>query len=196
MAETNNYNGIFMKRLFATAALALCCAATTATAAPIVGNTYLDSDNQVWTYIGFYNVASGAQWSTGGMTYNGIEAATLVFGAAAPGSIYAISTVDNFVNHLAWYDGYGQTQHLNFGGNVGLGENINEDIDGDGYTFVAEGQGDWSAYVHDHNTSAVDSDNYVFTRLALPPVDVPEPGSIALTLLGVAALGAARRKKV
>lgn len=179
-----------MKRLIATAALALCCAS--ASAAPILGNVYLDADAKKWTYIGLFNVAQGPQWSTGGKTYNGIEAATLVFGAVAPGSAYAISTVDTFVNHLAWYDGYGQTNHLKGSRNVGLGENINEDFGNDGYRFNGSGKGDWSAYIRDHVSNAAASNNYVFT---LAPADVPEPGSILLSLLGVAALGAARRKK-
>ena len=116
----------------------------------------------------------------------------MVFGALAPSSSYAISTADAFVNHLAWYDGWGQVQHLNNGGsNVGLAEDLNEDVGGDGYNYVGNGQGDWSAYVHDHAGSAVTSDNFVFTR----SVNVPEPGSIALMLLGVAAIGAARRKQ-
>lgn len=180
-----------MKRFLATAVLALTVSAG-ATAAPVVGNTYLDAKNQSWKYIGMFNVADGPNWDNDGVTYNGIEAATLVFGAVAPGGAYALSTVDNFVNHLAWYDGYGQVNYLNNGGgNVGLAEDINEDIGGDGYNFVAQGQGDWSAYIRDHVGNAATSNNYVFTRQA----DVPEPATIALTLLGVAAIGASRRKK-
>lgn len=183
-----------MKRLLVTAVLAL-CASGAATAAPVLGQVYLDAANQKWTYIGSFRVSDGPDWSDGGITYNGIEAATLLFGAPAPGGAYALSTDDDFVNHLAWYDGYGQTQHLdNGGGNVGLPEDINEDPDGDGYTFAGFGLGDWSAYIRDHD-EALNSVNYVFTRLDDVPGRVPEPSSIALTLLGAAALGAARRRK-
>lgn len=176
-----------MKKLLAVAALALSSAV--ASAAPIVGNTYVDVSNVSWTYVGSFKVTDGPTWSTGGATYNGIEAATAVFGALSTGSYYATSTSDTFVDHLAWYDGYGQTQHLKGGTNVGLGENINEDLGAPGYGYIGNNQGDWSAFIRDHVSNAQNSVNYVFER------EVPEPTSIALALLGFAALGAARRKK-
>jgi hypothetical protein len=176
-----------MKKLLAVALLAFSSAF--ASAAPVVGSVYLDSANLEWTYVGSFKVTDGAAWSTGGITYNGIEAATKVFGNLSAGSFYATSTADTTVDHLAWYDGYGQIQHLKHARNVGLAEDLNEDQDAPGYGFASNGQGDWSAYIRDHVTDAQASVNYVFER------NVPEPASLALALLGFAALGAARRKK-
>lgn len=179
-----------MKKLLAVALLALSSAF--ASAAPVVGSVYLDSTAVEWTYLGSFKVTDGAAWSAGGVTYNGIEAATKVFGALSAGSFYATSTDDTFVDHLAWYDGYGQTNHLKHARNVGLAENLNEDQGAPGYGFFTSGQGDWSAFIRDHVTDAQASVNYVFERDANK---VPEPASLALALLGFAAVGAARRKK-
>jgi len=176
-----------MKKLVAAAVLAFSSIA--ASAAPIVGSTYLDAGNVGWTYVGSFKVTDGAAWSSGGVTFNGIEAATAVFGALGAGSFYATSTNAAFVDHLAWYDGYGQTMHLKAGSNVGLGEAINEDKGTPGYGYIGNGQGDWSAYIRDHVSNASQSINYVFER------NVPEPASLVLALMGFAALVAARRKK-
>lgn len=177
-----------MKQFLSAAALAF--GSMTAIAAPIVGNNYLDASNVAWEYIGSFNVTDGAPWSQGGPTFNGIEAATAVFGALGAGEAYALSTSDTMVDHLAWYDGYGQIQHLK-GYGVGLAEDLNEDPGNDGYNFAGQGQGDFSAYVRDHISNAGASVNYVFTRELNT---VPEPASLALVLLGIGAAWGARKR--
>lgn len=162
-------------------------------AAPIVGNIYFDTDGVPWKYIGAFNVIDGAPWFDGGPTFNGLEAAAAVFGPLGPNQQYALSTDETIVNHLAWYDGYGQIEHLNIPGQVGLPENINEDPGNDGYNFNGSGNGDWSAYIRDHTSEAQNSVNFVYASAAA----VPEPATI--TIFGMMAVGGAvygwRRRK-
>ncbi len=162
-------------------------------AALIVGSTYFDSDSVAWEYVGSFDVADGPAWSDGGQTYNGLEAAELIFGPLGSGQEYALSTSDTFVDHLAWYDGYGQLDHLNFPGQVGLAEDINEDPGNDGYNFEFFG-GDWSAYISDHLSAPSDSINHVFVR---DVAAVPEPASL-LTFAGLSlcfGFGAWRKRR-
>lgn len=159
-------------------------------AAPIVGNTYLDGLGDSWVYIGSFKVTDGPNWYGGIPTYNGLEAAELVFGALLAGESYATSTDDAFVDHLAWYDGWGQTQHLDNGGtNVGLAEDLITDPNANGYNFAGVGNGEFSAYIRDHVTAAQNSVNYVFKSVA-----VPAPAGLALFGLGLVLVGASRRK--
>lgn len=175
-----------MKKFLAAASLIL--SASAACAAPIVGNTYQDANNTAWTYIGSFMVNAGPEWAPGAVTYNGLEAAELLFGPLPAGHLYAISTSDTLVDHLAWYEGHGSTRHLNNGRNVGLSESLDEDPEGDGYT-----SGNWSAYLRDHGDAAATSENFVFTRVAV--AQVPEPGVLSLMGLGLASLAATRRRR-
>ena len=108
-----------------------------AQAALVVGNTYQDSNNLSWTYVGDYNVGAGPAWETDPANYSALQAAGIVFGAAAAGYEYAISTLDTIVNHLAWYDGYGDGSHLpltnSYGGDVALAESFFSDVGARGY---------------------------------------------------------------
>jgi hypothetical protein len=162
--------------------------AASAQAALVVGNTYLDSSNASWTYIGDYNVASGPSWGTNPLNYSALQAAALVFGNGD----YAISTSDSLVNHLAWYDGYGDGSHLptynSYGGGNALAENFFADAGSTGYNAF----GDFSAYVgQDRAAAGGGAFNHVFTAAA---GNVPEPASLALVAGALLGLGFARRQ--
>ncbi|KQV50704.1 hypothetical protein ASC95_15245 [Pelomonas sp. Root1217] len=164
--------------------------AASAQAALVIGNTYLDSSNASWTYVGDYNVGSGPLWYANPtpLNYSALQAAAIVFGNGD----YAISTSDSLVNHLAWYDGYGDGSHLptynSYGGGQALAENFFADVGGVGYT---QG-GDYSAYVGgDRAALGGGAFNHVFVAAA---GTVPEPASLALVAGALLGLGFARRQ--
>lgn len=173
---------------------ALCTAvAFDANAALVLGQNYQDSDGKNWTYIGDYNVAAGPSWGNNVPLYSAIDAAILVFGALPGTKTYAISTLDHLVNHLAWYDGFGDGTHLptynSYGGGVALAENYLVDVGPVGYNRV----GDYSAYVGNDRASAGGGAwNHVFVSAA---AEVPEPGSLALLGAGIFGVLTARRQR-
>jgi len=171
----------FLKGLIASFTLAV---SGLANAGLIVGDEYLDGDGISWEYVGSFQVNDGPSWSSTVEMFNGLDAAEEVFGALADNMAYALSTLDTgFVNHMANYDGWGQTNHV-------FAEDIVVDINGDGlYNWEGQGQGDWSAYIMDHNNTNV---NYVFKRTV---ADIPEPSTMAILALGVMGLASRRNKK-
>ena len=161
-----------------------------AQAALIVGTTYQDTIGNNWTYLGDYNVGSGPSWGTTPRNYSAIEAANVVFGVLAGAQRYAISTSDSIVNHMAWYDGYGDGSHLptynTYGGGIALAENFFADTGAFGYNRG----GDYSAYIGgDRAAQGGGAFNHVFASATT----VPEPASMAL--LGIAMLGFASTRR-
>ncbi|MFT6909062.1 MAG: hypothetical protein ACJAS1_005769 [Oleiphilaceae bacterium] len=156
-------------------------------AALVVGDTYGDADGQLWEFIGSWQVYDGPAWAPSTvLMLNGLEAAEHIFGALDLGSRYAISSLDSgFVNHLTWYDGWGQP--CIWDGCL-LAEDVVADVYGDGlYGDNGNGGQDLSAYVFDHYVPAV---NFAFVSVA-----VPEPTIIALFALGLFGIGFARRRQ-
>ena len=171
----------FLKVLLASVTLTL---SSFANADLIIGEEYLDSDGLNWQYVGSFKVNDGPSWSPTVEMFNGLEAAVEVFGELDENMLYAISTLDTgLVDHMAHYDGYGQQNHV-------FAEDIVVDINGNGlYNTEGAGQGDWSAYITDHNNTNV---NYVFQRTL---AQVPEPSTFAVFALGLFGLASRKFKK-
>jgi len=128
--------------------------------------------------IGSWEVDQGPSWQPSPTAYTGQEAAALLFGGNP--SDYWISTDPNTITHTAWYS-------IIY---VGLGEfaeNYTQNTSG-----LYQTSGDASAYVND-NAIGPTYTNYAFS--ATP--GVPEPGTTALVLSGLAAsVAVIRRRKL
>jgi hypothetical protein len=135
------------------------------------------------TYVGSWDLFSGADYYDKPPTYTAQEAAALLFGGLA--SDYLISTLgDNaaLINGMAWYDQYVDGPSI-------FAQNYREDH---GVLGQYDTRGDTSAMVMD-NANGWGLINYAFR--VERSADVPEPLSLGLMGLGLAGLAAARRRK-
>jgi len=160
-----------------------------ANAGLIVGNLYSDGAAQ-WEYVGSFDLANGPAWN-GSTPYNGIEAATLNFGALSFNEVYALSSnkianyndINNFiVNHMAWYD--------SFAGRFGISEWTEAAVANQAGTSTYDAINDISAFVQDR-ADLGENINHVFKSVT---TSVPEPSTLAIFALALIGLTTRRLK--
>jgi PEP-CTERM motif len=135
-----------------------------------------------YTYVGSFAVDAGPSWETSPLAYSGIGAAALLYGGSS--SDYVISTVDDNpanINFMANYDGYA----------VSEGVFADDFFVGTEGTTVYDQQGVMSAYVDDHDDTAI---NYVFRVDSVAAT--PEPGTLALLSTGLLGVAATLRRRI
>jgi hypothetical protein len=147
-------------------------------------------------YVGSWEVDQGPAWYSappnGPLAYTGQQAAALLFGGSA--SEYVISTNGSSVadiNDEAWYSVIGYDGNQGNGGSL-FPDNYSSTYLGlyygptDGYPY-GDPSAPASAYVSD-NAQGPTFTNYAF-------INVPEPATWALLILGVGMVGFAARRR-
>jgi hypothetical protein len=164
-----------------------------ANAGLIIGDVYTDGTDN-WEYVGFFRLSDGLFWNDindcdigtpqpgcikeFANAVNGIKAASEYFPTLTPDQI-ATSTVDDGVNHKAWYAEVG-----------GPALALDEDVSVSGLYDTA---GDISAFVEDGSITSSNADNY--KTFVFKSVSVPAPSTLAIFALALCALGARKFKR-
>jgi hypothetical protein len=177
------------------------CITHKANAGLVIGDLYSDNVGIQWEYVGSFDLTDGTNLLDPSdlrpeTTYNGIEAALLIFDTLSADDI-AISTnqesnyanIEDFiVNHNAFYDTF-DGGALGVSGIIESSEDLDADVNGNTAYDV---QGDMSAYVWDRALSQGVFINSVFKSVT---TSVPEPSTLALFSLMFIGLASRRIKK-
>ena len=156
----------------------------TAIALAAVLATTVASEAATYIYVGSWQVDAGPEWSSVPTppAYTGQEAAALIFGGSAAN--YAISTLSDSVNFLAWVSTWGGACE----GAFPCGTEVAQD-----FKVSSEGLyaaiGDTSAYVYDWALGAQ------YTNYAFRVSEVPLPAGLPLLAAGLGVLGLVARRK-
>jgi len=171
------------------------CMAGKANAGLIVGELYEDADEAglYWEYVGSFDLTGGIDVFSDeiGGTYNGIEAALMLFDTLLEDEIALssnkvsdyVNAADFLVNHHAWYDTYYSQVAAGQNGVKSYREDILADINGNN---LYDYDGDISTYIWDRAEPGANI-NYVFKSVT---TSVPEPSTLilfSLTLIGLVA---------
>ncbi len=154
----------------------------------------------IYTFVGSWLVGDGPVWTSNPSVYSGQDAAAFLFGGAA--GDYAISTIDNDplnIDHLAFLDGWGDTQYLSNPQSESYSL-----TNGTGYNDPYGGPS-YSAYVLDHTCfnrygnggAACEGDGTQYRNYAFRADGgaVPEPATWGLMILGFGLSGVALRSR-
>lgn len=140
------------------------------------------------TYVGSWELFSGAYWVTLPPLYTGQQAAAVLFGGNA--GDYVISTMGSdaaAIDYQAWYDQLG----------LGPAAFVQDYMRDSGLAGQYDSRGDVSAMIQDHpylGDGPYPYVNYAF-RVSGAGSDVPEPMSVGLMGAGLLVMALVRRRR-